>query len=83
MQLLWLFAMLLLVWYFPSTQEIMHKFKPALAFKGDHREPRVFNIKVPAWRPHWLMGAASAVVVLSLTFKLLQGQAGEFIYFQF
>jgi alginate O-acetyltransferase complex protein AlgI len=81
-QLIWVFAMLLLVWLLPSTQELMHRFAPALDF-GAARRPRLLGFALPAWRPSLLLGVITGIVMLALTIKLLQGQPGEFIYFQF
>lgn len=82
MQLVWIVSVLALIWLFPSTQELMHKFEPALDFDAT-RSPKVMGINIPSWRPSILLGVFSGGIVLSLTIKLLQGQSGEFIYFQF
>jgi len=82
MQVIWIFAVLLVVWFFPSTQELMHKYGPAIDF-DKARSPKIFGIRIPAWHPSLALGILSGVVVLSLSIKLLQGQSGEFIYFQF
>ncbi|OEJ66075.1 MBOAT family O-acyltransferase [Magnetovibrio blakemorei] len=82
MQIVWIVAVLIIVWFFPSTQELMHKYEPALDFDAS-RSPKVMGIHFPAWRPSFMLGILCGAVVLSLTIKLLQGQTGEFIYFQF
>ncbi|MEG3618584.1 MBOAT family O-acyltransferase [Magnetovibrio sp. PR-2] len=82
MQLLWLAGALMFVWFFPTTQELMHKFEPALDFKS-HGSPRVFGVAIWAWRPSLLLGIVVGGVTLSIILKLLAGQSGEFIYFQF
>lgn len=81
-QLVWIVCVLIVVWFFPSTQELMHKFDPALDFDAT-RSPRLMGLKIPAWRPSLWLGILSGAIVLALTIKLLQGQSGEFIYFQF
>jgi len=82
MQLVWIIAVLTIIWGFPSTQELMHKYDPALDFDTS-RSPKIMGVNVPAWRPNLVLGIFSGAVVLSLIINLLQGQSGEFIYFQF
>ena len=82
MQIVWIIAVLMIVWFFPSTQEIMSKYEPALNY--DNKRPaRVFGIAVPKWQPSAALGVLSGGVCLFLVIELLQGQSGEFIYFQF
>ena len=81
-QIVWIVCVLMVVWFFPSTQELMHKFKPAIDFDRT-RSPKIMGLNIPAWRPSLWLGIISGTVVLTLTTKLLQGQSGEFIYFQF
>jgi D-alanyl-lipoteichoic acid acyltransferase DltB (MBOAT superfamily) len=78
-QVLWVVAGFLAMWLLPNSQEILRRFKPALE-----------SVSAPCglisrieWRPSILSGVAMSVVTLALTFIVLQGKAGEFIYFQF
>ncbi|MCW8914481.1 MAG: MBOAT family protein [Magnetovibrio sp.] len=82
MQLVWIVGVLMLVWLMPSTQEFMCKFDPALDF-DTNRKPQILGKRVWAWQPSLKAGAAFGLAALFLTTILLQGQSGEFIYFQF
>jgi alginate O-acetyltransferase complex protein AlgI len=81
-QLIWILAMVIFVWAFPSTQEFMQKYKPALNYHSDNT-PRLAGIAMPAWRPSIWAGILFGVLGLAMAVKLMQGQTGEFIYFQF
>jgi len=81
-QIVWIFCVLWVIWFFPSTQELMHKFEPALDF-DETKSPKIMGLSIPSWRPSLWLGIVSGAMTLALTIKLLQGQSGEFIYFQF
>jgi len=82
MQIVWLLVILAVVWFFPSTHALMHKYEPALDF-DETRSPEIMGISIPAWRPSLMLGAFSGAIVLFLVTRMLGGQPGEFIYFQF
>lgn len=82
MQIVWMIVTLALVWFFPNTQELMSKWKPVIDYDPD-QSARVFGVPIISWRPSLKIGVVSAGVSIFLVIKLLQGQSGEFIYFQF
>lgn len=71
-------ALLALVWWAPSTQQIMARFEPALGFRPTAEG------EIPSWlgwRP--TRGFAVAVGVISLFGLLGINRYSEFLYFQF
>ena len=68
---------LAIVWFLPSTQQIMRRFAPALGGASD------FSGRGFAWRPNALAGLATGIAAVFLVARTLQKQPGEFIYFQF
>lgn len=82
MQLGWLGAALLFVWFLPSTQELTRRFEPALGYA-----PQTVSLlaRIPAlsWRPSMAIGVATGLVFTAMVLNILQGVQGEFIYFQF
>lgn len=78
-QILWVVAGFLAMWLLPNSQELLRRFDPAF-------EPVPAPSRLAArveWQPSVASGVAIAAVTLILTFVVLQGKAGEFIYFQF
>jgi alginate O-acetyltransferase complex protein AlgI len=78
-QILWVVLGFTAMWFLPNTQEIMRKWDPAFE-----------KIEAPSglgrwlsWSPNAMTGAICAICVLVVVFVVLQGHAGEFIYFQF
>jgi len=74
-QLVTLAGLLGFVWFLPNTQEIMGEFEPAL----DARPSR----SLIRWQPSLASGLVIAALASYLTLSLLQGESGEFIYFEF
>jgi alginate O-acetyltransferase complex protein AlgI len=73
----WLFGLLVVVWFFPNTQEIMWKFRPGL-------ESVVMDRKKPLylfWRPT-LVTCLLACLAFMASFVQLN-RVSEFLYFQF
>ena len=79
-QIIWLAGLLIWVWILPNAQELLRNHEPALNIV---KRNRILGRSWPAWSPNMaygvIFGIAGAVVIVSL----LQGQPGEFIYFQF
>ena len=82
MQLLWLAGALAIVWFLPNTQTIMHDYKPVL---GDtiSKAGALTRALGRIARPNLATGVALGLVAALLALRQLQGQPGEFIYFQF
>lgn len=78
-QVLWVAAGFLAVWVLPNSQEILRRFEPALERVPAPPESMAWI----QWQPSLASGAVVGVITLALTFVILQGKAGEFIYFQF
>lgn len=76
-QLAWLAGCLAWVWLLPNSQELVARFRPALGIE----QARPAGIL--AWRPTPLVGVATGLLALWLMAEIIQGQPGEFIYFQF
>ena len=82
MQLLWLMGALAIVWFLPNTQTIMRDYKPVL---GDtiSKAGALTRALGRIARPNLATGVALGLVAALLALRQLQGQPGEFIYFQF
>jgi alginate O-acetyltransferase complex protein AlgI len=78
-QIAWVVVGFLAMWLLPNTQEIMRRWEPAFEAVS---APRGISARL-TWRPSAVLGVAFAAVALAVTFVVLQGKAGEFIYFQF
>ena len=74
--LVWLSLLFMVVWCFPNTQQIMHRFEPTLG----RIQPGPFS-RALSWRPN-LVWAAAVGAMLSLGVLSLSGTS-EFLYFQF
>ena len=72
---LWICALYAVVWGLPNTQQIMHRFAPALGRVQPGR------LQVLAWQPR--LGWALALGVLASLGVLAIGGTSEFLYFQF
>jgi D-alanyl-lipoteichoic acid acyltransferase DltB (MBOAT superfamily) len=74
--LLWVILLFVIVWFFPNTQQIMHRFEPTLG----RAQAGPFAAQL-SWRPNvvWAaaVGAALCLGVLAI------GGTSEFLYFQF
>ena len=78
-QVVWVALGFLACWLLPNSQEILRRHDPSF-------EPVAAPSGVAArltWQPSFASAAAVAVAALAGTFIVLQGKAGEFIYFQF
>lgn len=84
-QIVTLFVMLGMVLFLPSTQEFMRYFRPALEFHLPRTKSQLGGLAklIPPWRPSVITGIFASIVAISLVLQLLQGDSGEFIYFQF
>ncbi len=78
-QIAWVVLGFLAMWLLPNTQEIMRKWHPAFEAVA---APRGIQAWI-TWRPNALTGVVFAAMTLAVTIIVLQGKAGEFIYFQF
>jgi alginate O-acetyltransferase complex protein AlgI len=81
MQIIWIVAMFGFVWLLPNTQEILRRYQPAIDF---HEIKSVgWMSKYFIWSPNIMTGLIMSIMAISLIILILQGQPGEFIYFQF
>jgi len=73
---------LAIVWFLPNTQTIMRDYKPVL---GDtiSKAGALTRALGRTARPNLATGVALGLVAALLALRQLQGQPGEFIYFQF
>lgn len=78
LKLAWLIIWIIIIFYWPTTQQIMHKFQPALNVPQE-KKPAWWN-KV-SWEPSTVWSIMiSLMAVLSI---LHLGSISEFLYFQF
>src|SRR5262249_2635246 len=78
----WILAGFVIVWCFPNTQEIMHRFRPALNMREfGARSRMILKYKWLAWSPNaaW----ASLTVALEILAVVSLSKSSEFIYYQF
>jgi hypothetical protein len=75
MTFVWIFALLPVVFLAPNSQQIMHRFKPALAPQETAGKTRINWQASPRWA--LAMAIVLAFGLLSLT------RPSEFLYFQF
>jgi len=61
--------------YWPNTQELLARFRPALDYRP---EPRPVEV---VWSPNWAWGAATGLLLTAGA--LLISRQSEFLYFQF
>jgi D-alanyl-lipoteichoic acid acyltransferase DltB (MBOAT superfamily) len=78
-QIFWVLAGFAAMWFLPNTQQIMRKWDPAF----EKVEAPAGPSRWLSWSPNVVTGAICASIVLAVVFVVLQGHAGEFIYFQF
>ena len=81
--LLWAVCLLIIVWFFPNTQEVMARFRPLLEY-GSEGKSKLHLGEAPSWlrwRPILLWAVATAV--LAVFGVLGMSQVTEFIYFAF
>ena len=81
-QVLWLFGALAFVWFLPNTQTIMRDHRPVLGdtiSKAGTFSRALGHVALP----NLATGLALGIVAAFLALRQLQGQPGEFIYFQF
>jgi D-alanyl-lipoteichoic acid acyltransferase DltB (MBOAT superfamily) len=75
----WFFALFIIVWYFPNTQQFMAEHSPALDIY--HRDVSDSINKRLIWQPTYkwalLMATMTTITIIGLS------RASEFIYFQF
>jgi len=81
MQLVWLVSMFCFVWLLPNTQEILRRYQPAIDYHD--RKPTTWVSKNLIWTPSIVSGLILSVLAIILVILIIQGQPGEFIYFQF
>lgn len=82
LQLLWIAGCLGFVWVLPNTQELFRFHRPALVILGQ----QFCGSGLPkwlAWRPSRAIGVIVGFLTAYLCFLAIQGNPGEFIYFQF
>lgn len=77
--LAWATGLLLVVWFFPNTQQIMSGYNPdSKTFSG---ETLPLRWKILEWRPNFVWASISAILVVYSILSLTQ--ISEFLYFQF
>lgn len=82
MQILWYAVVLAAVWSLPNSQNLLHRFRPALEGPlSTAQEGLLFLTRL--WRPTMAWGIALGIGAAVLALRQLQGTPGEFIYFQF
>jgi D-alanyl-lipoteichoic acid acyltransferase DltB (MBOAT superfamily) len=75
-EILWLGTLLVIIWLFPNTQEIMSRYRPALGVSIEGgRRPWLL------WRPN--AAGVVAVAVLAVSSLLSLTKVSAFLYFQF
>jgi alginate O-acetyltransferase complex protein AlgI len=77
----WVTALALIAWFAPNTQQIMARYRPALGFAPDGREP--FWFRWLLWRPSYVWSVIVAIIAVAALWNLWVGSNAEFIYFQF
>jgi alginate O-acetyltransferase complex protein AlgI len=81
MQLVWIAGMFCFVWLLPNTQEILCRYQPAIDFHD--KKPTDWLSKTLIWTPNIASGLFIGILAIALVILIIQGQPGEFIYFQF
>ena len=77
----WVFALGLVAWYAPNTQEVMARYRPGLGFTAkDHTGSRHPWLQ---WRPNYVWSIVVALLAAAAIVNLWIGSNAEFIYFQF
>lgn len=80
-KLVWIGALLFVVWFLPNTQQLMAEFNPALNMPDD--PARGFWSRIQ-WKPGWAWAAFSALAAGSAVIITIATQkTPEFLYFQF
>jgi alginate O-acetyltransferase complex protein AlgI len=76
---LWLVALLGVVWFAPNTYEIMSRYRPAINLHG-RRSPSAFQGRLK-WQPSLSWGVTLAVAMVLAV--ILLNRTSEFLYYQF
>jgi hypothetical protein len=76
----WIAGGLLIVYLFPTTQEIFHMYHPVLVEKEGLAPKSIIHI--PAWKPTVLWGIALAIMT-TLVLHAMAWNTTPFLYFQF
>jgi hypothetical protein len=81
---MWISALLLVVWFFPNTQQIMRRYRPAIRTARQAYEWQGLRSlrAVLEWRPTPLWMLFTVILFVTGTGFIL-GQTSEFLYFQF
>jgi alginate O-acetyltransferase complex protein AlgI len=77
--ILWLIALLLIVWFAPNTQQIMSNYNPALNIDKYHEKIS----SILSWKPNLFWGLSLGLILFIALSKVLQANESEFLYFQF
>ena len=81
-QVIWILSLLLLVWGLPNTSQILETKNEWSSRLERMCSTNCYKINLQTVLPK-LVGISSGLIFLLLTVKLVQGESGEFIYFQF
>jgi alginate O-acetyltransferase complex protein AlgI len=81
-QLAWIMFYLGIIWFTPNTQEIMRFYHPALVVNNRKEHVKSWPALV-SWRPAIIFGVFFGILLSYLMILSIQGNSGEFIYFQF
>lgn len=81
MQLVWILSMFIIVWFFPNTQDILRQYHPAIDYQYQKKDDWLSERII--WTPSKASSIFISLIAISLFILILQGQPGEFIYFQF
>jgi len=77
----WLFALLLVVWYMPNTQQLLARYRPALGYRP--RKVTAYRRSWILWRPNYVWSVILAALGAMALVKMWIGGNAEFLYFQF
>jgi alginate O-acetyltransferase complex protein AlgI len=81
-QIGWCLLVLGMVWFLPNTQTLMHAVRPVLSDAISEASVHLLFLS-RLWRPGLALGVAVGIGATILVLRQIQGQPGEFIYFQF
>jgi D-alanyl-lipoteichoic acid acyltransferase DltB (MBOAT superfamily) len=81
-QMMWIVALLIVVWAMPNSQQIMRHYRTALAAQP---KPSLLQTAVPVmtWRPTRAVGFAIGCLGFFLVIRAISAAPTEFLYFQF
>ena len=83
-QIAWIICMFIIVWFLPNTQELMRNLEPTYNYLKTNSDVKLFGVRTSIeWKPYFILSIIFSLMLTYIVITLLQGQSGEFIYFQF